>query len=167
MSFRCTLVAEMRLPCNSILLYLKCVIFFIFVRTLFRAAFSYRDRQWWLKGNRVKIPSSPAAVNLVKLSAFISTVRSVRMGRSRKYGVSQKTCKVFVCGFEEKPGENVLVVIRLYCHKDPFLSLLIPRGKFCFRRSGNDPILLPGIGVYCERTLMVLSWRDELRTRQT
>ncbi|ERJ83339.1 hypothetical protein HMPREF1988_01207 [Porphyromonas gingivalis F0185] len=38
-------MAEMRLPCGiCILLYLKCVIFSIFVRTLFRAAFSYRDR---------------------------------------------------------------------------------------------------------------------------
>ena len=134
MSFRCTLVAEMRLPCGiCILLYLKCVIFSIFVRTLFRAAFSYRDRWWWLKGNRVKIPSSPAAVNLVKLSAFISTVRSVRMGRSRKYGVSQKTCKVFVCGFEEKPGENALVV-------NP---TLLPQGSVSFPFNPPRKILFP------------------------
>ncbi|PVZ13984.1 hypothetical protein C7382_10225 [Porphyromonas loveana] len=65
------------------------------------------------------------------------------MGRSRRYGVSQKTCKAFVCGFEEKPGENTSVVVSdFYFHQDPFsFPNQSPEENLCFRRSGNDPIL--------------------------
>lgn len=54
--------------------------------------FRFPISQSGLKGNRVRIPDSPAAVFSTTVIQFMVTVRPRRMGRPDKPGVSQKTC---------------------------------------------------------------------------
>ena len=58
-----------------------------------------------LKGNRVQIPDSPAAVSFITDKATLMPLTKV--GKAPDPEVSQKTCKAYYFdGFEERPEEN-------------------------------------------------------------
>ena len=71
---------------------------------------SVRRNHGW-KGNRVKVPNSPAAVNS-SVSTFVYRLQghclSMKDGKARQTGVSQKTCKTKSCSHSRgKDGKNV------------------------------------------------------------